>query len=363
MRRLALLCALLSLSVVNVPSSNAADAEREAFDEAIDRGLAYLRRNQNPDGSWSTSRRGPGDPAVTALSVMAYLSAGHVPGEGPYAQHVENGIRFVAAAQQANGSFGQRNAGHHEMYYHGICTLMLAEAIGMMPDPAEAARLRKKLERAVALTLKGQRPRGGDRGGWRYQAQGDDADISVTGWQLMSLRAAKNVGVDVPPQAIDDAVDYIQRCRDGGSGGYRYMVHGPVTVACTGTSVLSLTLCGKEHYRSAEATKAGTFLLKNPLQPDQSHFFYGIYYTSQAMFQLGDNYWRSYRQTLHRLLLSECPPGPQGGWGARGGHDDRTWGPNYCTSMAILAMTVEYRFLPIYQRGEEQAEEGASGKK
>jgi hypothetical protein len=31
-------------------------------------------------------------------------------------------------------------------------------------------------------------------------------------------------------------------------------------------------------------------------------------------------------------------------------------GPNYCTAMAALALTVEYRFLPIYQRGEEPNE-------
>jgi hypothetical protein len=33
------------------------------------------------------------------------------------------------------------------------------------------------------------------------------------------------------------------------------------------------------------------------------------------------------------------------------------FGPNYCTSMAVLALTVEYRLLPIYQRDEDAAEE------
>ena len=39
--------------------------------------------------------------------------------------------------------------------------------------------------------------------------------------------------------------------------------------------------------------------------------------------------------------------------------DDHNAGTNYCTAMAVLALTVEYRFLPIYQRGEE-AEERAT---
>jgi hypothetical protein len=44
-----------------------------------------------------------------------------------------------------------------------------------------------------------------------------------------------------------------------------------------------------------------------------------------------------------------------GSWS--GGGSDGGYGPQYCTSMSILALTVEYRYLPIYQRGEE--EEGA----
>ena len=35
---------------------------------------------------------------------------------------------------------------------------------------------------------------------------------------------------------------------------------------------------------------------------------------------------------------------------------DSPIGPSYCTAMAVLALTVEYRFLPIYQRNEEREE-------
>jgi hypothetical protein len=31
-------------------------------------------------------------------------------------------------------------------------------------------------------------------------------------------------------------------------------------------------------------------------------------------------------------------------------------GPNYATAMGVLALTVEYRYLPIYQRAEEPSE-------
>jgi hypothetical protein len=43
-----------------------------------------------------------------------------------------------------------------------------------------------------------------------------------------------------------------------------------------------------------------------------------------------------------------------GSW--TGGDSDSAYGPAYTTAMGVLALTVEYRFLPIYQRGEEPAE-------
>jgi hypothetical protein len=323
------------------------------MDAAIDRGLDFLQRTQGTDGSWR-SGRADRNAAITGLAVMAFLSAGHVPGEGPYGDTIVKGVRWVLASQRANGLLVSDNAGGHEMYHHGICTLMLAEVAGMIPDPLLAEEVRRKLERAVAVILRAQRKAGAHRGGWRYRIEGSDSDISVTGWQVMALRAAKDLGCDVPPECIDEAVAYIKRCRDPGTGGFRYMTSGPVTVPCTGTSILALELCGKDLHGVPELLRAGAYLLKNPpLWGRQSHFWYQIYYCAQATFQLGDNYWSYYRPQLHEVLLRH-----QSDNGCWYGDDTegKLYGPAYCTAMAVLAVTVEYRFLPIYQRGEEPAE-------
>lgn len=345
----------------------AAAPPREPMDEAIDRGLLFLRRTQQANGSWAgldyTGGVGrqpgrSGDPAVTSLAVMAFLSAGHVPGEGRHGEAVENGIRYVLGCQQRNGLIAGAAAGSHEMYHHGICTLMLAEAAGMTKaDMAE--EIRGKLQKAVETLLAGQR-KGvhEDRGGWRYQLTGFDADLSVTGWQLMALRGARNIGCDVPAERITQAVEYVRRCHDPASGGFRYTTRARVTVPCTGTGILALELCGKDYHKSPEVLAAGKYILDTPANPRAPHFFYGIYYTSQGMFQLGDPYWKQYRPELHNLLLSTNGPKSDGSWqaGNQLAFDDYRWGPNYCTSMAILALTVEYRYLPIYQRFEEPIE-------
>lgn len=343
-----ILRSLFIVVAVAIPfMSNVGEAQAPAKDkleESVDRALVFLQIMQERDGCWAAN--GEKSPGVTALAVMAYLSAGHVPGEGPYAQNVERGIRWILQNQKPNGMMASNSP--HEMYHHGICTLLLAEATGMT-DRDLSEELRPKLEKAVSLILKGQRTEGNQhRGGWRYRVDSHDADLSVTGWQLLALRAAKNLGCDVPAERIESALEYVLRCRDASSG-FGYMPGGRVTMGCTGTGILSLEICRKTKGHSQEALQAGSFLLRHPLRWNDEHFFYSVYYTSQAMFQLGHNYWNTFRPQFHRVLFDNQKP--NGSWIASDGY-----GPVYGTAMSVLALTVEYRFLPIYQRDEEKGD-------
>src|SRR6266545_2365466 len=181
----------------------AAQSGGDRVEQAVDRALVFLRNIQETDGSWRVGNEK--NPAITALAVMAFLSAGHVPGEGPYADVVERGVTWVLGQQQPNGLIA--TVGGHEMYHHGICTLMLAEVAGMMQGKREQ-EVKTKLEKAIEVILKAQRTTGLYAGGWRYRMASPDADMSITGWQLLALRAAKNLGCDVPAERIDLAVDY-----------------------------------------------------------------------------------------------------------------------------------------------------------
>jgi Prenyltransferase and squalene oxidase repeat len=314
---------------------------KDAGEVSVDRALRFLANLQEKDGSWLSYNQK--SPAVTSLCLMAFLSAGHVPGEGPYAEVVEKGVRWVVKAQQPDGLFG--GEGGLEMYHQGVCALLLAEACGMT-DRALADELRPALEKAVRLILQAQRTGAGIyRGGWRYRPDSPDADVSVTGWQLLALRAARNVGCDVPAERIDLAVGFLLRCRDARTSAFCYQPGTRPTLACTGTGILALELCSKDRHHSHEALLGGGYLLKNPPRWGDEHFFYTAYYCGQAMFQLGGNYWDFYRPRLQQVLFDHQQS--NGGWlGAEG------VGPTYCTAMAVLALTVEYRFLPIYQRDE-----------
>jgi len=315
-----------------------------AVDKAIHRALEHLKTTQKSSGAWDG---GFGEAtSITSLAVMAYLAAGHVPGEpGPYRDTVDRGVRFVLDHQHADGMLVSNNKGG-PMYCHGISTLMLAEVVGMASDSALADRARSALGRAVDVIVKAQEVKKGidHRGGWRYQPNSNDSDISVTGWQVMALRAAKSAGCAVDSSDIDRAVAYLKRCAVKG-GGFTYQPGQAPNNPRTGAGILALEICGV--HLTPEAVAGSDYLLKHPPHWGSQYFFYEAYYCSQAMFQIGDKAFRGYQPKLVSILLERQQQ--DGSW-LSGDGSDQSAGRNYCTAMGVLALAVEYCYLPIYQR-------------
>jgi hypothetical protein len=186
-------------------------------------------------------------------------------------------------------------------------------------------------------------------GGWRYQKTSPDSDISVTGWQLMALRGAANCGASVPRGALDAGREYVRRCAvpaDAG-GGFTYQAgNRDASPARTGTGIVALEMLGE--HNSPEAKAGGEYLLKNSLtDPNQGFYYYAIYYCSQAYNQLGDKYWDvGYPKLRDGLLAAQ---NGQGVWPTGSGQEQEA-GDAYRTSMAVLALCVPYRYLPLYQK-------------
>lgn len=336
------------LLVVMVPALAAGQAAPSVPDPKVEaamaRALAYLASSQKPDGAWEAAFGKA--TSVTSLCVMAFLSCGHTPNApGSYQATIEKGARFVIKSQKPNGML-VANTSHGPMYCHGISTLMLAELVGMVPDAALAGECRESLSKAVDLILKAQSvgKSRDNQGGWRYQPTSRDSDLSVSGWQIMALRAANTVGCAVPSGAIDRAIDYVRRC-EVESGGFAYQPGGSPNNPRTGVGILALELAGAR--LSPEALRGAAYLRKHPPKWSSQYFFYEVYYVPQALFQLGDAEFRPYYQQLVPILLEHQDR--DGSW-LSGDGNDRTGGRDYCTALAVLALAIEHRYLPIYQR-------------
>lgn len=266
-----------------------------------------------------------------------------------FAEPLNRCLDYVLAGQKEDGLLEPGNGGNGPMYAHNIATLFLSEISGMV-DPERQARISKVLPGALELIIRAQRVKKDERnrGGWRYHPNSNDSDTSCSGWALMALRSAKLNGAAVPDQAIADAVDYLRRHQDAESGTFGYTDTKDHAQTLSGMGLLCLELCGL--HGSKESLKTGDYLLRTFRDLPGSQFeVYGIYYTSQGLFQLGGKYWQEFAPWLYESYLEK--QNSDGSWGSK------TAGPVYGTAMMVLAFTVPHRQLPIYQR-DETVDEG-----
>jgi len=300
--------------------------------QAVEAGLDYLARTQREDGSWP-DHYGQ-SPGVVGLVLLAFFAHGEVPGRGPYKETVEKALNFILANAQDSGLISRSGS---PMYNHGFATLALAEAYGMSPRP----EIERALRKAVDLIVRTQNP----QGGWRYQPMPYDADITVTGCQLMALRAADNAGINVPRKTIERGVQYLEACCN--NGGFGYQPGSSPGTARTGIGVLLLQLLGKGDREKVK--QGGNYIKHNPPRHPGNYFFYGTYYCAQAMFQFGGADWKDYEREMTKDLLRlqiKSPGEEYGSWPQHGA----SGGKVFATATALLALEINWRYLPIYQR-------------
>ena len=229
-------------------------AQWKQVENCVDRALAWLATQQAPDGSFRTMTQG--QPAITGLCVLAYLSRGHQPGFGPYGAQMDRAIDFVISCQKPDGLFsyeapddstgfngrmgrgGLPRGATAGTYNHAIAGLMLGEVFGHA-DAQRTKEIKKAMDKALQFTRALQtRPKAApeDQGGWRYlrvQFNGADSDLSVTGWHLMFLRSARNAEFNVPQKYIDDAMSFVHRCWVEDDGLFHYTAQGSQSYANT----------------------------------------------------------------------------------------------------------------------------------
>lgn len=335
---------------------------------AVDRGLAWLLKQQQPAGFFSEQKTDKkvqrGDipshsAAMTSLAIMGLASVGHLPGDPtPEGQAAQRALKYVVdhVEPDENGYLGRSD--RSRMYGHGIITLMLTEMLGMSPDIETDKKVRSMTEKAIKLIIRAQQVPKSDanKGGWRYEPASSDSDISVSVWQLMSLRAAKNSGIEVPKEAIDNGIAYIKRSyraeRDSNGNlkqleaAFSYEPYGGrQTFSTTSAGLLSLQVAGQ--YNIPEVLGSSNWLLKFPPEVNEPWFYYGCYYYAQGMYQRGGDHAATARQKTEQMLVGA--QSPEGAWFPRNGNE-KSAGPVYATSLALLSLSVYHHFLPIYQK-------------
>lgn len=311
-----------------------------AVRQIYDRGLDYLVRFQAADGSWPGGGSGQPGAGLTGICVMSFLASGTDPNYGPFAQTIQKGIESIIRDQQpSTGYLGG------SMYHHGFGMLALAEAYGVVNDRSlfkggtsgEYRTIGQALELAVraAVTSQNSNP----NKAWRYSPQATDADTSVAGAVVMGLLAARNAGIEVPDKSIDGALDYFKSMTSPqGNVGYAGGLGG-FGDSLARSSIATLVMAVSRRKSDVNYKATADYLKKNlESSSDGSFPFYTRYYQAQAYFQADYEAWQIWNKRLIREIKSMQAS------------DGSIQGNSYSTGMSLLALGLNYRFLPIYER-------------
>ena len=337
---------------------------------AIELGLAFLQRQQRPDGSWTL--RGydeevalASDTAATGLALLAFQGAGYNHREHRYAEAVAAGLDYLISIQKENGDLyrplDEASNSSVWLYSHSIAALALCEAYGMTQDPL----LREPAQRSLDFIVAAQHD---TRGGWRYLPN-YGSDTSVSGWMTMALKSGELANLEVPTETyanIEHWLDLAQVSRSQAHL-YRYNPYAPDTLAqrhgrlatpsMTAVGLLMRLYTGwrRDH---PDFAKGATYLLDHMpaygTVSDPQRDTYYWYYATQVMFHMGGTHWQQWNERLHPLLAdTQVKQGPlTGSWDPRTPVPDR-WGPHagriYVTTMNLLSLEVYYRHLPLYE--------------
>ncbi|HEY2252939.1 MAG TPA: squalene--hopene cyclase [Planctomycetaceae bacterium] len=351
----------LDLAVAQPPEVQPGEVIPHNVRQIYDRGLQFLAASQSPDGSWDGGEPGPNmkqglenaaqadgswasggkqGAGVTALALLAFLASGEDANFGIYSGHIRKALRSLIRAQDANtGYIGP------SMYHHGFGMLALAEAYGavddsiLWPDEEAPRSVGQALELAVRAAITSQKANPANA--WRYSPGGRDADVSATGAVIIGLLAARNAGIEVPDESIDKAIAYL-RSKTEKSGDVSYMTLGDRLVHSTArVSIGTLTFAVARRKDLAEFKSTLDYLKQRIGEPAGPFGEYTLYYEAQALFQGHPNSWEKWNEILiRRLMEAQQPDGSIRG----------RFNPAISTSLSLLALALNYRFLPIYER-------------
>lgn len=345
---------------------------------AINRGLAWLSRQQHADGHWQFD-----DPALypdgsdwadwkthtgaTAMALMAYLGAGHTQRGGLHQKTVEKGLDWLIGRQKRRGEdagdfFDHDDYGRAPHFFaHSMATIAICEAYALTRDE----KLREPAERAVDFLVRSQHP---SKGGWGYQPLRDEeaeAHLWVTGWGLMAMFTARSAGIEIDQQAFQRTSRFIDSVMAEEGAGYRNRSHpgDPTPHTLLAEGLLSRQYLGWE--RDHPALLNGLVVLKDesnhPAWQPGRRDLYAWYHEAEVRHNMGGEDFETWYAHVQQLIVDAQQDGPRnapndvnGSWhptNPRGPvfeiRDDKL-GRLYTTAMCLLILESPFRHMPVY---------------
>lgn len=350
--------ALLALLLFFTP---AVKADRET-DASLSAALKYLRAQQNDDGSFGKVQAR----LQTAAAILAIVSVDDsLKDDAAKSRDTTILIKasdFLVSGASMSGDMGD-DAFRTES--HSIATAALIACVERLPDEGKREAARKQIGRAVNV-LKQNQDRSmssAARGGWKMEGTaGNNNDRRASGWAMLALTAARQMGLDVKQPDMDRGVKYMmgafksepRKAADGDSAEIKPEDVGGLSVDESGLTVETISAMGgwvlARVAKNPEAAKKNlAWLTRNPPGWTGPNYFYANFFRARAVRMLASDQ-EVFVATMKRL--SQQIRDHQQGDGSIGfppgdAQNEVAMGGVFSTAMSVLILNTPNSRLPF----------------
>ncbi len=299
--------------------------------------IEWIIRQQKSNGGWSLvgpySDGGVSENA-TAATALAILALDGVSNRHDLSrlEVTSKGIAYLVGRQRADGFFPlATEPSRQQIYGHALATLALCNCLQNQFDLTTSG--------AAQLAVDYLESAQSDIGGWRYTLR-EDSDLSVTGWCVKALTAAKNAGLRVDQSKLSEVHKFLDKVGYEGNR-YAYDTFEPPSLTMTASGLLCRCLLG---WSFEQAQLQGAFeddlLPSKPNADDKSWSVYYWLYATELLALHGGVPWEEWKSSLVDTLgkLQDSAGDELGSWDPSEDSFGASGGRLYTTSFCLMCL-------------------------
>lgn len=321
--------------------------------QSSEHALRWLLAAQNTDGSWGDNAGSRGEIGNTSIALLALIAHGSTPTRGPHYRAVRRGLDWVRRRTRGYGNDAvvldrqtllQAKLGPNADLY--LVTLLYSQVIGHNVDRLEDELMQFELAAMADRIAAAQKPNG------EWETSYEPMLTTICAW--LALRQAAAAGVAIRQASPQKVVDYLRNhCLEKSTGVFREQKWNRQERFVTQSGGVRV-LTGSGLGQTQDCQRAIAVILKMKFDQDVGgatggEEFLGALFATQGLFlehQPGatDDVFPVWYDRIVKALIA-CQ-NKDGSWQ---GHHCIT-GRVFCTACSILTMLVPDKLLPMIER-------------
>jgi hypothetical protein len=338
---------LLPFLAATPVAPSVADPVSELARASAEKGVQWLLRAQNRDGSWGDNPGSPGEVGNTAIACLALLAHGSTPSRGQHCLPLRRAFdwlckrtrNYAGGKELDRATLLHRKLGDNADLY--LVALLYSQSLSLNVEAWEDQRMQQELRQMVQHVASLQKANG------EWETSYEPMLTTIAAWQALKQAHAAGVAIDhASPQKV---VRYLREdCLEQATGVFREQKWGNqqrfVTQAGGVRVLIGEGLGGEADVQRAIAVIDSMRFDQDVGGATGGEEFLGALYATQALLLERDKVYARWYDRISKAL--KASQNADGSWV---GHHCIT-GRVFCTACSVMTLLTPDRALPLVER-------------